>query len=144
MLKLFKGLKQSICNWYDEIDLFLINQRFRRCKSNTNIYLKRSNSLLIFLGLYIDDLILISNDFQYLCAHKALLSQKISITDNEELDYILDVQINRDGWAKALTLLQDKYVFDILTKFNMMQCNNISTPLEARIQYSKEHNENLT
>lgn len=144
LLKSLYGLKQFARDWYDEIDLFLISQGFIRCKSDTNIYLKRSNSLLIFLDLYIDDIILISNDFQYLCAHKALLSQKISMTDNEELDYILGVQIHRDRGTKTLTFSQDKYISDILTKFNMMQCNPVSTPLETGIRYSKEQSENFT
>lgn len=68
LLKSFYGLKQAPKVWYELFDNFLLSQGFQRCTSYTNVYVKQSSSFLIYLGLYIDDLVLISNDLTYLSA----------------------------------------------------------------------------
>jgi hypothetical protein len=58
--------------------------------------------------------------------------------DNNEIEYILGIQIKRDQANKILTLSQDKYIQDILTKFNMALYNLVTTPLEAGICYTRQ------
>lgn len=56
------GLKQAPCVWYDLFDTYLLRHGFSKCVSHTNVYIKSSDTNFILLGLYIDDLILISKD----------------------------------------------------------------------------------
>lgn len=93
LLKSLYGLKQASRVWYETFDTFLLSHNFRKCISDPNVYLKRLNSSVLILGLYIDDLILISNNFEFLSATKALFSQHFSMTDNQEISYILGIQI---------------------------------------------------
>lgn len=144
LLKSLYGLKQAPCVWYDLLDTFLLAQGFLKCATDPTVYFKCHQSFIILLGLYIDDLVLISNDLEYLSIHKALLSQRFSMTDNKEIAYILGIQIIRDRSKKTLQLIQSKYIKDILTKFNMSACNPVSTPLEAGIHYSRAQGDNLT
>lgn len=66
------------------------------------------------------------------------------MTDNQEIEYILGIQIRRDRAAKTLTLSEDKYISDILKTFNMLNCHPVSTPLEAGIRYSQDLSTTLT
>lgn len=119
LLKSLYGLKQSTLIWYEVLDSFLLAEGFLCYTSDTNVYIKRYKTLLILLGLYIDDLILISNDLKFLSATKAIISQHFSMIDNNNIKYILGVQIRRDRAKRTLTLSQDKHILDILTMFNM-------------------------
>jgi hypothetical protein len=67
-------LKQSAREWYEILDSFVINNGFIKYKSDNNVYIKRSASFIIIIGIYIDDLIIISNGLQYLGLHKILLT----------------------------------------------------------------------
>lgn len=144
LLKSLYGLKQAPRVWYDLFDKFLLSQGFLRCSSDNNVYIKRSTSTFLFLGLYVDDLILISSDLKYLTLHKAIFAQRFSMIDNNEIQYLLGIQLRRDRQAHTLILSQDKYIADILNKFKMDSCKPISTPLEAGIRFSKTQAENLT
>ena len=58
------------------------------------------------------------------------------MTDTQEIQYILSVQIKQNKNHKTLTLSQEKYIHEILEKFNMSHSNPVSTPLESGIRYS--------
>jgi hypothetical protein len=129
------GLKQASHVWYELFDTYLLSHGFAKCVSDTNVYIKYSQSNFILLGLYIDDLILISRDLTYLTTHKTLFSQRFSMTDNNDIEYILGIQIQKNPSTKTLILLQAKYIETILTKFNMASCKPIAILLEADIRY---------
>lgn len=66
------------------------------------------------------------------------------MTNNQEIKYILSIQIRHDCKRKTLTLSQDKYTHNTLNKFNMLTSNPVRTPLEAGIRYSHSRNEHHT
>lgn len=115
---------------------------FLKCTSDPNVYIKRSHNSILLLGLYIDDLVLISDNFQFLTVTKAIFNQRFSMTDNNEIGYILGIQIQRDRFHKTLLLSQEKYINDLLTKFNMATSHSVATPLEAGIRYSRHQPDN--
>ena len=65
------------------------------------------------------------------------------MTNNNEIEYTLGIQIRRERANKILTLSQDKYIQNILTKFNMALCNPITTPLKAGLRYTHQQSEDL-
>ena len=71
----------------------------------------------MILGVYVDDVIPISNDTPMLMA------------DNGEICYCLGLSIKRDRANKILTISQGNYVENILTKFGMQNCRPVATPL---------------
>jgi len=66
------------------------------------------------------------------------------MTDNNDIEYILGIQIQRYPSSKTLILSQAKYIETILTKFHMASCKPVSTPLEAGIRYSKTQAKDLS
>ena len=143
LLKSLYGLKQASRVWYKTFDTFLLSQGFLKCTSDPNVYIKRSHISILLLGLYIDDLVIISDNFQFSIVTKAIFNQRFSMTDNNEIGYILGIQIQQDRFYKTLLLSQDKYIHDLLTKFNMATSHSIATPLEASIRYSRHQPDNL-
>ena len=84
--------------WYKLLDGFLLSHSFSKCDSDSNVYVKHSCIFTLLLGLYIDNLILISNSQAYLFATKTLLTQQFFMTENNENEYILGIQVRRN-WS---------------------------------------------
>jgi len=66
------------------------------------------------------------------------------MTDNHDIKYILNIQIRRNRSQKTLTLSQEKYISDLLTKFNMATSHLVATSLEADIRYSRHQSTDLS
>lgn len=93
LLKSLYGLKQAFRAWYQLFDNFLLSQSFTKCGVDPNVYFKRSHNSILLLGLYIDDLILISDNLEFLTITKSLFAQRFSMTDDNDIVYILGIQI---------------------------------------------------
>jgi hypothetical protein len=63
LLKSLYGLNHASRVWYETFDTFLLNQGFLKCTSDPNVYIKRSHNAILLLGLYINHLVIIPDNF---------------------------------------------------------------------------------
>jgi len=73
------------------------------------VYKRASGSAVVFLVLYVDDLLLIGNDIQMLEATKSSLGKSFLMKDLGEAAYILGIKIYRDR-SKRLIGLSPRYI----------------------------------
>ena len=59
---------------------------------------------MVFLILYVDDILIIENDVESLMSIKVLLTKKFQMKDLGEASYVLGIQIFRDRKNKMLAL----------------------------------------
>jgi hypothetical protein len=78
------------------------------------IYKKVSGSTVIFLVLYVDDILLIGNDSPMMESVKFSLRKSFSMKDLGEATYILGIKIYRDRSKRLIGLSQDAYIDKIL------------------------------
>lgn len=81
----------------------------------------------IALVVYVDDIILTSNDVNAICEVKKYLNDCFSIKDLGGLKYILGLKIART--SKGIHLYQIKYVLDLLAEYGYLECKPSSTPI---------------
>ena len=79
------------------------------------------------MSLYVDDILLASNDMEMIIVTKGWLSSNFEMKDMGEADYILGVKILRDRLKKLLGLSQQTYVKKVLEHFQMHNCKPIDT-----------------
>jgi hypothetical protein len=72
-----------------------------------------SGSLVSFLVLYVDDILLIGNDM------KEYLNNNFSMKDMREDAYVLGIKIYRDRSRSLLALSQSTYLDKVLKRFRM-------------------------
>ncbi len=61
---------------------------FRRCEPNHNVYvLRKSKKVIIFLALYVDDLLIINKELWVVNKVKNLLSHEFEMKDLGEMEY---------------------------------------------------------
>ncbi|KAL0300189.1 UNVERIFIED_CONTAM: Retrovirus-related Pol polyprotein from transposon TNT 1-94 [Sesamum calycinum] len=83
------------------------------------VYKKVSGSLVVFLVLYVDDILLIGNDIKMLGDTEAWLSTQFSMKDLGEASYIIGIKIFRDRSKRILGMTQNSYVEKVLKRFKI-------------------------
>ena len=87
------------------------------------IYKKVSGSSIAFLILYVDDILLIGNDVEFLDSIKGYMNKSFSMKNLGEGAYILGIKIYRDRSRRLKGLSQSTYLDKVLKKFKMDHAN---------------------
>ena len=104
---------------------------YRECGADCCIYVKElANSIIIFISLYVDDLLVASNDKVILDLDKKALKKTFETEDHEEIHLCLGMSIKRDRNNKRLFVNQEAYLQTTLKRFEMENCKPIATPWE--------------
>jgi len=100
------------------------------------IYLKVSGSKFIFLILYVDDILLATNDLGLLSETKRFLSNNFEMKDMGEAYYVIGIEIFRDRSQGLLGLSQNAYINKVLERFRMDKCSASPVPIQKGDKFS--------
>ena len=78
------------------------------------------------IAVYVDDLLIASNDEEIVVNLKRGIKKEFQIKDLREAKYCLGIEFKQEDGRVSLS--QDKYVIELLKKFNMSDCNPQGTP----------------
>ena len=96
----------------------------------------RHGTTVMFLLLYVDDIIITGNDSHAITSLLAQLSKVFDIKDLEPLKFFLGLQI--EYRSAGFFVHQRKYATDLLQKFNMSTCKPCSTPFVSLSRLRKD------
>ena len=100
------------------------------------IYNKVNGSSVAFLILYVDDILLIGNDIEFLDSIKGYLNTSFSMKDLGEATYILGIKIYRDRSRRLIGLSQRTYLDKVLKKFKMDESKKGFLPVLQGVKLS--------
>ena len=103
------------------------------------IYHKFSGSKYIFLVLYVDDILLATNDIGLLHETKIFLSKQFEMKDLGDASFVLGIQIYQDRSRGILGLSQKSYINKVLKRFGMQDCKPCDTPVSKGDKFSLCH-----
>jgi hypothetical protein len=133
------GLKQSPRMWYQKFDTYMFGLGFTRSKEDHCVYFKLIGDHLIYLVLYVDDMLLIENNKEIIQDVKIHLSYKFDMKDLGDSKFILGMEIKRDWKRRKLWLNQRKFVEPILQRFNMQECKVlVKVPILVSVKLSTD------
>jgi len=112
-------LKQASRSWNIHFDEVVKGFGFIKNKEEACVYKKVSGSSVVFLILYVDDILLIGNNIPMLESVKTSLKNSFSMKDLGEDAYILGIKIYRDRSRRLIGLSQDTYIDKVLKWFSM-------------------------
>ena len=99
--------------------------------------MKVSGSKYIFLVLYVEDILLATNDNDMLVEINQLLFSHFDIKDMGEASYVLGIQILCDRPNGIMRLSQQTYIERIMKMFNIQSCSYGKTPIVKGNIFSK-------
>ena len=108
------GLKHASKRWNTRFDETIKKFDFIKNEDDLCMYKKVSGSIIIFLILYVDDILLIRNNIPLVQEVKEWLLGKFFIKDLGETAYIVKIKIFKDRSKRLLRLFQSTYTENVL------------------------------
>lgn len=133
--KAIYGLKQSARCWFTRFDEVLKRHGFINSSSDRCLYILDRGDIRknIYVILYVDDTLLMTFDLLTMIKFKKYLKEQFSMVDMNEAKLFLGINIERKN--NVIHLSQTSYLESVLKKFNMQDCNAVSTPLPTKLNY---------
>ena len=132
------GLKQASRSWKTRFDQAIKSYGFDQCPDESCVYKKCDGSVVVFLVLYVADILLIGNDVGVLSSVKVWLSTRFDMKDLGEASHILGIKLLRDRKQRMLGVSQATYIDHILAHFSMQDSKKGFLPFRHGITLSKD------
>ncbi|GJT65589.1 putative ribonuclease H-like domain-containing protein [Tanacetum coccineum] len=114
--------------WYETLSTYLIENGFRRGTIDKTLFIKKDKGDILLVQVYVDDIIFGSTKKSLCDEFEQMMHKKFQMSSMGELTFFLGLQVQqkKDG----IFISQDKYVVDILKKFDFITVKTASTPME--------------
>ena len=132
--KALYGLKQSGRVWNQTIHAHLLSLGYERLRTDSCIYITvLADGSKHYIALYVDDLLFVGPSLAEIARVKLSLSTRFGIKDLGEAEFILGLQISRDGHG-GIRLGQRAYLLTILDRFGLSECRPYFMPMVPNLQ----------
>ena len=125
--KALYGLKQAPRAWFQRFSFFLIQLGFYCSRVDTSLFVFHRQSDIIYQLLYVDDIIITSNNSSLLDSFTRKLNTEFVTKDLGSLSYFLSLETT--STTDGLFLSQLKYARDILTLAQLLDSKPVHTPI---------------
>nr|GEZ93564.1 putative ribonuclease H-like domain-containing protein [Tanacetum cinerariifolium] len=130
VIKALYGLHQALRAWYERLSTFLLKHRYRRGSINQTIFIKKDSNDIMLVQVYVDDIIFSSTRKDWCEEFKTLMQSEFEMSTMGPLTFFLGLQV--DQRPNGIFIHQEKYVADILKKFDLDNSKLASTPFEPQ------------
>ncbi|GJS73152.1 putative ribonuclease H-like domain-containing protein [Tanacetum coccineum] len=128
VVKALYGLHQAPRAWYDTLATYLLSDGFQRGQIDQTFFIKRQKGHILLVQIYVDDIIFGSTKKELCDEFEKLMKDKFHMSSMGELTFFLGLQVQQK--KKGIFISQDKYVHEILRKFNYTDVKSASTPTD--------------
>ncbi|GJS24986.1 putative ribonuclease H-like domain-containing protein [Tanacetum coccineum] len=129
VVKALYGLHQSPRAWYETLSSFLLENGFRRGTIDKTLFFKKNKSDIMLVQVYVDNIIFGSTKKSMCTGFEEVMHKRFQMSSMGELTFFLGLQVKQQ--PDGIFISQDKYVADILKKFNFCSIKTATTPIES-------------
>ncbi|GJS03795.1 putative ribonuclease H-like domain-containing protein [Tanacetum coccineum] len=127
VVKALYGLHQAPRAWYARLSTFLLKHNYRRGSIDKTLFIKKNSRDIILVQVYVDDIIFGSTNKAWCDEFEVLMKGEFEMSAMGELTFFLGLQVTQK--SNGIFISQDKYVQDMLKKFDMVNVRSATTPL---------------
>ncbi|GJX30831.1 ribonuclease H-like domain-containing protein [Tanacetum coccineum] len=135
VVKALYGLHQAPRAWYERLSTFLLKHGYRRGAIDKTLFIKKDRRDIMLVQVYVDDIIFGSTKSSMVKDFEDLMQKEFKMSSMGELTFFLGLQVKQT--STGIFLSQDKYMKDILNKFDFRTIKPASTPIEAHKSLGK-------
>ncbi|GJT94162.1 putative ribonuclease H-like domain-containing protein [Tanacetum coccineum] len=130
VVKALYGLHQAPRAWYATLSTFLLKSGYRRGTIDKTLFIKKDKNDIMLVQVYVDDIIFGSTKRSWCDEFEALMKSRFQMSSMGELTFFLGLQVKQK--EDGIFISQDKYVAEILKKFDFASVKTASTPIETQ------------
>ena len=134
------GLKQSGRNWNNLFHSLLIAEHFKKSISDPCVYNKNDGNSIIIVIVWVDDILLASNDSEMLNDFKKSLCNNFHMKDLGVLSWFLGIKF--DISDDVIKMNQSKCIEKVLCRFGMSDCKPKPIPCDPSISKLRQSDSN--
>jgi hypothetical protein len=127
------GFKQALRQWFSKFSTTLIQHSFIQSKADYSLFTKIVDSSFIVLLVYVDGIVLASNDSKITDEFIVFLNTRFKLKDLSPLKFFLGLEIAYI--TKGITLCQRKFAFDILNDAGHLAAKPAKFLMEPNIKF---------
>ncbi|GKC60275.1 putative ribonuclease H-like domain-containing protein [Tanacetum coccineum] len=121
-------LHQAPRAWYATLSHYLLKNGFRKGIIDKTLFIKKNKNDILLVQVYVDDIIFGSTKKSMCSKFEEMMHKKFQMSSMGELTFFVGLQVKQKD--DGIFISQDKYVADILKKFDFAIVKTTSTPLE--------------
>lgn len=132
------GLKQASRMWYEKMTDFLTKNGLKQSTNDQCVYYYHGRTRFFILALYVDDMLIFSNNQELEDQFTNALAAKFDITDLGDASSVIGMRITRNEQKKSISIDKSAYITKILERFGLSECNPVSTPMDTSMKLSSK------
>lgn len=136
LCKSLYGLKQASRQWYHCFSKVVMDSGFVQSPVDNTLFIRQTSNSFTALLVYVDDIMIASNNDEALDLLKTALHRAFDIKDMGAPRFFLGLEIARN--ATGISICQRKYALDILSSTGMLACKPASVPMDPSVHLRKE------
>ncbi|GKA71446.1 putative ribonuclease H-like domain-containing protein, partial [Tanacetum coccineum] len=140
VVKALYGLHQAPRAWYETLANYLLSNGFKRGKIDQTLFIKKQKGDILLVQVYVDDIIFGSTNKELCTGFEKLMKDKFQMSSMGELTFFLGLQVQQK--EDGIFISQDKYVAEILKKFNYSDVKSASTLVDLEKPLVKDGDAN--
>ncbi|GKC45680.1 putative ribonuclease H-like domain-containing protein, partial [Tanacetum coccineum] len=140
VVKALYGLHQAPRAWYETLANYLLGNGFQRGKIDQTLFIKKQKGDILVVQIYVDDIIFGFTKKEWCTEFEKLMKDKFQMSSMGELTFFFGLQVKQK--EDGIFISQDKYVAEILRKFNYTDVKIASTPVDLEKPLVKDRDAN--
>lgn len=137
------GLKQASRQWFLKFRAVLLQLGFQQSNSDHTLFIRndRSSGIYTVVLVYVDDIVIASNNDNDVDQLKEDLSKAFKLRDLGPLKYFLGLEIARS--SKGISVCQRKYTLGLLEDSGFLACKPSQIPMDLNAKLCSDSAEPL-
>uniref|UniRef100_A0A803PA32 Reverse transcriptase Ty1/copia-type domain-containing protein n=1 Tax=Cannabis sativa TaxID=3483 RepID=A0A803PA32_CANSA len=131
------GLKQSSRQWFSKLSSTLLAIGFQQSPNDHSLFIRTTGDKFLALLVYVDDIIIASNNHNDASAFKLFLHSKFHLKDLGSPQFFLGLEIARSKTGIAIS--QRPFILQLLSESGSLGTKAVSTPMDANTSLSKDN-----
>nr|GEU88259.1 putative ribonuclease H-like domain-containing protein [Tanacetum cinerariifolium] len=130
IVKALYVIHQAPRAWYATLSTFLVKSEYRRGVIDKTLFIKKDQKDIMLVQVYVDDIIFGSTKKSWCDEFEALIKNMFQMSSMGKLTFFLGLQVKQK--EDRIFISQDKYVAEILKKFDFISVKTASTLIETK------------